>query len=246
MRKAWKWILLLLGVLLASAGLLVWDANARAARVIEAYEARLKADIAALRARFEVIPRTPDEDVLRFEMGHSGQGAVRNEVFASLRRNASSRAGSSPLEILGVLGKYELTLREGGYRVCSRRTDDEAAALRLLRSTLVDRPMEPHELRRIADGVDWLRSLRPSLADLVGAESALDRAEILNVFRLKQDPFGMIRKGPGWRELFSWRIRIAKSLALLDDSARELRGALLLPTADQKDCLVDFESPGEA
>jgi len=214
MRRALKLVLATLGLMAGAAALLVWDSIARADRALDANEARLATEIAALRARY---PRKAEG--FRFEMGHAGHDADKQPVTEAL-----SRRIHYPFErltadqIVESLATIESTLHEGGYEIVMYRRHVESKALRELCRAV----REEKEPRRIAEALDRILALHPTVPDIVDGEHLLDRREVLNVIRRRSDPTRILRRRPGWKELFSWKILVAKALVQVDDFAREI------------------------
>jgi hypothetical protein len=195
----------------AVAGLWV-DTYSRAVAAIRAEEARLAKDIAAARLR-----RSPENPAFPFEEGHSRQ------LSAPGRRLAFALAGgsvkSSFAQALADLARLQDRLGEGGYACEYYRSYAETNALYRIRLAARDEEPEP----AVAEALDRLDQRRPTLAEIVAGEHLLDRAEVLRVLRRTEDPFSMILRPPGWRELFSWRIHVARILRELDDHHREMQ-----------------------
>jgi len=76
-------------------------------------------------------------------------------------------------------------------------------------------------LRRRFEALEALYAARPALEEFVTSEKILQKIDFLRVLRRKADPSGLVDRPPCWRELYSWRILIAKSLTHVEDLARE-------------------------
>jgi hypothetical protein len=216
--RAVKIVLLSLGALAGIVGLFVWDTVSRAERAIEENESRLAADIAALRARYP--SRKPLEHALTFEMGH------RRQIYATSDLKAlPSPAGlpGSPGELLAAAKLTEELLHEGGYSALLRRGSVAIPAVRLIRKAMQKNRFTPDDYRRFAADIDALLAFQPTDEEIVQGEQFLDRRDVLDVIRGRSDPSGALRRRPGWKELFSWRVLVAKALAQLDDAVRDVQ-----------------------
>jgi hypothetical protein len=220
-RKAWKWLLAAVGIPLLCFGLLGIDSYFRAVTAIAAHDARLAKDIAAQRARHGAAVNTGGV----FEGGHSATFAS----WAGLTRAPVDLPGDMGRFLGDIVGVHNF-YRETGYAGATEHQED--GALGRIQALLYE-GLPAAELRAFSEKFDQIRSTRPSLADYITDEYLLDRAEVLNVLHRKEDRYCMIRRSPGWREFFSWRIMIAKALNELDDLYVQMRpiGSLPYPEA---------------
>ncbi len=216
MKRAWKYTLAATGIPLLCFGGLALDAYFRAVATIDAHDARLAADRAA--ARIGHPPKAPDS--YSFEDGHSGRDSARDSLLDE--SILEPQRGWSPLSILQPLELMQSHFREAGYVAARRRSSFEERELRRFQGFLTGQLLLPDQLRDLAQSFDRLRSTSPTAAEVITAEHLRDRAEVLGVLHRKRDPYGMIRRPPGWREFYSWRILIAKTLLELDDHYRQV------------------------
>src|SRR5205807_1317634 len=72
-------------------------------------------------------------------------------------------------------------------------------------------------LRRQHETLGRILASRPSLRDFGNSERIIMKTEILRVLRLRADPSSFITDPPCWREFYSWRVMIAKSLNQAED-----------------------------
>jgi hypothetical protein len=68
-------------------------------------------------------------------------------------------------------------------------------------------------LNRIQTWMGKLEAGRQTILDFVKNESLANRVQLLEVLKSRSDPGGAIDRGPCWKELYSWRLLIAKSIA---------------------------------
>lgn len=226
MKKAWKWLLGAIGVPVVCLGLLVLDAHRRAGAIIREADAALARDIAALRSRL------PPSGSLAasIDQGHRGlrtdKAKVVQQSIMTLGINLSGAA------VLGILSAGDDYFREAGYMGSHDRLIFDNAALRHFQWVLATKEHGAPELREFLAGLDRLQSRRLPVADVATVEHLLDRAELLAVVHQKDDPHGMLRRAPGWRELFSRRILAVKALRQLDDHYKEVGALVLLPVEE--------------
>lgn len=209
MKRAWKIGAVALAVPAACLGLLATDSYFRAVAAIREHDSRLREDIQALRSK----SASQANSAWTYEQGQVGQMNLWNR-----RTQAPSR------DAIVCLDQTEEMFREGGYTAFGYRCYHERIDLVGLRDLLARERWSPAQLRQLAEELEKRVGRRPALADVVRAEQLLDRAEVLNVLHLKRDPYCMLRRAPGWKEFFSWRILIAKSLHQLEDHYREVSG----------------------
>jgi hypothetical protein len=236
-KKAYKYTLAAVGIPLLCFGGLALDSYYRAVSAIAAHDARLAKDIAAMRTRHSPQPM----NVHPFEDGHSRRNSDDVRRFGVLDR----RRPSSPDEALNLLESAQARLREGGYEAFYERKGLEVWMLTHFLDLLRERPLPAGELRDLSRSLDRIHSNRPTVSDIITGEHLLDRAEILNVLHLKRDPSGMIRRPPGWREFFSWRILIAKTLLQLDDHYREILPLASVPRQDREKAVSQWSAWSE-
>lgn len=244
MKKAWKWTLAAIGIPLLCLGLLAVDTWFRARSSLAAHEQRLANDISEHRSRNKSIPLPPvpaaskeelealpcpyesflsDEESLGgLERGHAGQWELR---FS--RAPAVWRLWPTPeLTLDQALTAMAVTLhtyREGGFSAHEAKVRYEEGILRALLRAIADYRLKPGDLRRIQERVDELLAARVPLREFVNGQHLLDRAEVLRVIPTQSDPTALIREPPGWKDLYSWRILIAKSLNQLEEEFLALR-----------------------
>jgi len=217
-KKAWKYTLAAVGIPLLCFGGLALDSYYRALSAIAAHDARLASDILSARMGY---PR--GKNALSFEDGHSGPNSAR------LRAVDAAMLAGKRRELLRPMEEAQVHFREGGYVAADQRYHFEIGALRGLQGMLNTRRLLAEELRELYGSFDRVRSARPTVADIITGEHLLDRIEVLNEFQLKRNPYRMIRRPPGWRELFSWRILISKTLLELDEHYRQILPLASLP-----------------
>jgi hypothetical protein len=218
MRRAWKWVMGLVGITAASVGLLAFDVHQRALRAIEAEESRLRDDLAAFRARRPGAAR-PERG---FEAGHSG------------RRQFPPVEKLPPELLLSELDRTERDSFECGYDANDWRRFQDMTTLSELRNALLRRRLRRSELQQFSVTLQQLLSRRPAVAEIIEAEHLLDRAELLNILRDRHNGQFLV-DGPGWREFFSWRILIVKALRELEERKKQLLSL-------KSDSLPDWET----
>jgi hypothetical protein len=76
-------------------------------------------------------------------------------------------------------------------------------------------------LRRRWDALEALYASRLSIREGVASEKIIQKIELMRLWRAKADPTSFMQDPPCWRELYSWRILIAKSLNHIEDFARQ-------------------------
>src|SRR4030095_11637625 len=96
-------------------------------------------------------------------------------------------------------------------------------------STLQNQQSEPSRLREMAKALEELFNSRISSSDIFAAEYILDRIDVLRVLHEKNDARGVFRRGPGWRELFSWKILVAKIFNQLREQHSDVQRACAMP-----------------
>ena len=235
--KKWKWVLVAVGVPVLAIAVLWIDSYYRAVAAIRAEDERLAKDIAAFRSRLTSMPppvRLKSRFVL--EQGLSGRrtkdfndeltGRLFGEfnVFA-VPENATPMPVESTVDALAAV---EEALQESGFLgIDHRRLGDEPfqeLILECLFRRLNQKDLSREMLRRLSERLDRLMAARLSFAQILDAQLLLERAEVLRVLHLRADPGGFIRRAPGWKEFFSWRIHIVNCLKELDDRHQWLRG----------------------
>jgi len=238
MKRALKWTLILLGVPALAAGALAVDARRRALHVIETQEQRLQGEIAALRAKrrrsrllegrdlsgLDRLPCPSDSFAagdVGIELGHTGQDSLKamrvREALSLYQRATRHPTPLRPDELLTVFGVTERCFGEGGFRAYSWRHLFDTKALDSLGRLLVQPGVGVADLEQIRAALDALLAARPALEDVLQAEHLLDRAEVLRVYRARNDDYGMLQQAPGVPEGFSWRVLVVKALNQLDD-----------------------------
>jgi hypothetical protein len=120
--------------------------------------------------------------------------------------------------------------RECGYVGWSVFMHAENTVLQAWKSALAAPGQEKTALRRRFEAMEAIHASRPSLREFVNSEKIIEQLELLRVWNSKTDPSGFITRPPCWRELFSWRPLIAKSLNQVETFARET--AVLLQTPE--------------
>jgi hypothetical protein len=245
-KKAWKWVLAVVGIPLLCLGLIVLDTYTRAKSAIAAHQERLTKDIAELRARTQGIPapvlrRTTleeveplpcpgasffahDEALARLEEGHPGQNAVsysRNRWI--WQHGWSDEKGLRFDDSLLALAITLRTIREGGYGAHGTKNSYEQNALREILKSLSDTRPSLEALASLQARLDELLASRVPVDVFVRGQHLLDRATVLRVIPSQSDPTSMIAERPGWREMFSWHVLIAKAANQLDEDWREVQ-----------------------
>ena len=244
MKRAWKWVAALVGIPALCVVAFWIDATSRAEAAIRAEEERLAKDIAAFRARkkppFPVPEMVPPGELpclailwrhpepLRIEEGRRWQ--ERLEGFIAQEELARNPPGFGrrfkPPTMLTIeqaifaLAVTQETLGERGYRGAVQATNYDEDALMSLSRPLTRAEIPVSQIRTLADALDGMMAGRRTVEETVEMEYLLDRTEVLRVVRLSSDPTSFLTRRPGWRELFSWRILIAKGLKELDDQYR--------------------------
>lgn len=129
-----------------------------------------------------------------------------------------------PVEgIVEALATLEEGFQESGFLGVRDDLFLRGECLNILLARIQD-PMRPRqELERLAMRLDQVIAARTSFSQTLDAQLLLERAEVLRVLQLRADPGGFIRRPPGWKEFFSWRIHVVKCLKELDDRHRFLR-----------------------
>src|SRR5262245_17237947 len=239
-KKARKLALLLLGIPAIAVAILWIDCYYRAVAAIRAEDERLARDIAAFRDRLK--PGLPvdasflkgsvscpqsffvNPPATKLEEGHTGQHAyywalVTDSFGITFPPDVPPPEAVPPgAPQLSVLALTHRAVRECGFDSRSCGYTFEQAALKNLQQAILG--LSAPDLRRIAEQLDRARESRSSFSDALEAEHLLDRAEVLRVLHLKADGRCFIRRPPGWREFFSWRVLIAKILNQLRDDYR--------------------------
>jgi hypothetical protein len=227
------------GIPLLCFGLLGIDSYHRAVTAIAAHDARLAKDIAAQRARQGAAVNTGGV----FEGGHSAKFASWTALG---QRPPIDLPADSPVRPhLADVAAAQNFYRETGYAAATQYW--EGHHLAKIKSVLssTSHHLSAAELRDFLERFDRVASTRPTLADHITGEHLLDRAEVLNVLHRKEDRYCMIRRPPGWREFFSWRIMIAKALNELDDLYREMMPIASLPYSEAMKVAVPVSSNDE-
>jgi hypothetical protein len=247
-----KIALLAFGGIALAAGLLGWDAQARAARALRAHEERLAADIAALRSKPTLLetaslPEPPKALPLpslllegrtrrmTYEIAHAGQeGLIRDYVRTADILNREGWMEATPAELLRKLALSQESLREGGYLAYECRRLDEERGLRLLLEFLEKRNPGADELRQVAGMLDLLLWARPTAREVLLAESVLDRQQVL-IWRLNPDDnYWMLVDAPGWKEAFSKSFLAVKALNQLRDLEQLMLEIEALPMLERE------------
>lgn len=233
-------------------GAVILDLLRRARATIESHEARLRVDVETLRQRYpapeilgELDPSLsalkdyrcplaqwegPGGPYLRYEQGHSGEIRALKDALRSGIGYPSRRIYVD--EPFTAIAMTQHVFREGGYASACRRYVDTQESLRSHLPEALSHPdLEIEEVRWLARALDQLISARPAKEDVIAAEFALDRAEILKVLRNRPDARRLFSQPPGWRELFSWNVLVAKTLCRLDEHYREALVYCSVPTS---------------
>ncbi len=243
MKRALKIALAAFGGILLVAGLVVWDAFARAARTIRAHEERLAADVAVLRARPAPparrrswpMPQGFAPPTLAFEHAHSGQEwPLRNyqQLLDMLRREAGDPTTSE--DLLERLSLSHESLREGGYLAYELRRRDEEGMLRVWKFIVENQDPKAEELRHVAGMLDRLLAARPTAREVLQGESVLDRQEILQWKQGGGSTYWMLVDTPGWRELYSKTLLAVKALNEVRDLETLVYGIEALPVLERE------------
>jgi hypothetical protein len=243
MKRVLKWSLVFVGVPSLAGGFLCLDSNRRAENVLDLEGARLKTEIAALRARRRTtsllggrelsekdLDRLPcprfDREATQtgYELGHTGQDSLSSFRRSEIRRVSRLPSGGprSARGLIATLAATERCFPEGGFEAYYARRFFDLKALEdvgeFLRQPGVDIP----ELRQILAALDQILAARPRLEDVLEGEHLLDRAEVLGVIRSHRDGHGMMLVSPGVTNLLSWKVLGVKVLYQLEDLYREL------------------------
>jgi hypothetical protein len=157
------------------------------------------------------------------DQGHSGTRKFYGKLLTETYLQVPSRplwgdVDPSPRidQVLTALSVTHQVAQECGYDSRSLLFGFEIFAVRGLEYILKAGLPAP-ELRRLAEQLDRTLEARPSFADAFDAEHLMDRAEVLRVLHLKENASGFVRRKPGWKEFFSWRILLVKCLKELDE-----------------------------
>lgn len=247
MRKAWKIAALLIGVPAILTGWLALDSYSRAVSAIAAHDARLRSEIAAFRSKQTSSPLLQGRDLSpkglagvpcpltalqnlsdhAFETGHTVHDRIYFRYGLLHDSSDHQRFGSLPERIpleplITALAVTNAAFPEGGFNVHSARGSMEYQIFTRLAHSLTNRSLDAALLRRISTELDQLMRRRPSLPEILSGEHLLDQVQTLSVLHTRSDPRGWIQRPPGWKEFFSWRILIAKSLSQLEDEYQNL------------------------
>lgn len=223
MKKSLKMILGGLGVVLTLCGGIWRDALRRAENSISEHELRLPEEIARARARpacEALLGRTPPPG--EFEKNREDRWDGLGDYWG--RHPAPARFEEA---MLVELARSQQVSRESGFWGWSAYRHAENTVLLAWKRALGRQ--DRSTLRRRFEALEALYAARPPLEEFVTSEKILQEIDFLRVLRRKEDPSGLIGRPPCWRELFSWRILIAKSLAHAGDLARETAALLRSP-----------------
>jgi hypothetical protein len=263
MNKARKSVLAI-GILIVIAfGVLAGDAVRRAGTALERRRERLREEIASLRARptstdllrtinldagpmKELSPQARKMTASPEHRLHYEQGLIdQYKFFHGPPRALGSvfnpgKETWTPASVIAVLSISQEGCREGGYEAFLFRQYNERTALNRWKDLLCKTPGDPSELRRVHEALGQLLATRPTLEEVQRGEVILLKLCLLNVLRNRQDAEGLYRRGPCWREFYSWRILMVKTLDQLDDEAggdgdKHLRGDFRLEDEAFKD-----------
>jgi hypothetical protein len=234
MNRAAKVALGVLGSIAMAVGLFVWDTHARAGRAIQAHEARLRSDIAALRAKPNALdlirsldlPKAALKDLqapcdllkegvrsLTYELARFGQESPLGEYRLVLRElNLQISVEPTPAQLVAQLAYSQEALREGGYNAYHYRCFDENWSLKCWKAVLAHHVLDAADLKRVSFALDQLLATRPTARDVLSSESVLDRAQVLAFLRTGDEPQAIMAGDPGWKELFSRSLLAAKAL----------------------------------
>jgi len=240
MRKARKWVLVLIALPVLGVATLWIDSYFRAVAAIRAEDERLAKEIADFRARKK--PGLPIDPKLlqaklpcptdlflkperaQLEFGHSGNTAFRFHLLVHyLREEPSNRRYYAPAftgdQVIAALSVIHQLAQECGYDSTFLCHEIEIRALRSLEETLRSN-LPAAQLRRLGEQLDRCLAARPTATEAIVAQHLMDRAEVLRVLHQKADPSHFIAGSPGWRELFSWRVLLVKCLRELEENYR--------------------------
>jgi hypothetical protein len=266
MNKAWKTALAIATLIVLAIGMLAGDGIRRAKNALELRGERLRDEIASLRAQPHSVDllRTITLDSgamkdlspearkmaassdhrLHYEQGLFDQYKFLHGPPLALGSVFNSRKESwTPATVIAVLNISQEAFREGGYEACLFRQYHELTALKHWKDLLCNTPGDPSELRRVHDALGQLLATRPTVEEVHRGEILLLKICLLNVLRNRQDGEGLFRRGPCWREFYSWRILMVKALDQLDDAEGgagdpHLRGGFRLEDEDIKEVTV--------
>lgn len=251
MKKAWKWLLGVVTVIVLSLAFVVGDAFRRAVNAIELQEDLLRKDVATLRQKARPVPLLPQPPLSfeelsklpcpanehlnpepRLEEGHRSTTVSRWGIFHHWIDSFSQREE----DLLRHLNKwYALdqylaalavtldTYRPGGFGAHEARHSFETAILNDLSLVLAGPNVRADERKTVLEKLDQLLAARAPVDEFIAGEFLLDRAEVLKVIPTQGDPTVMMNRGPEWREGYSWRILVAKSLNQLSDDYDGIR-----------------------
>jgi len=205
------------GAILALCGAAWQDAIRRAERSISERERRIPEEIARARAHSRceaLLGKSPPPAVFEKDRESRWDGLWDDWT----RHPAPARFEE---EMFVELARTQEAGRESGVRGWSAYLHAENTVLWSWKSSL--RGQDRSTLRRRFEALEALYAARPPLEEFVSSEKILQEIDLLRVLRRKADPAVIVDRPPCWRELFSWRIQIAKSLAHVEDLARETR-----------------------
>lgn len=246
MKKVWKGAALVIGLPVLLVGWLTLDSYTRAVSAIAAHDARLRSEIAAIRSKrtpstvlegrdvsWKAIRNLPcartafqNPSVCVLEGGHTAHlnlywTSYGDESFLQ-EKSLSRKDRPTPHELITALAVTDAAIPEGGFSSLSVREAFEYRALERFPDALVQETLTPAELQRIFAEFNLLMARRLTLGQALFGEHLLDQIQTLSVLHTRSDSIGWIRRPPGWKEFFSWRILLAKCLNQLEDEYQDL------------------------
>lgn len=221
MKKSLKVVLGACGTIFILCGGVWLDALRRANKSISEHESRLAEEIARARAY-------PAREALLEKMPHP---SGRKQGFEKEREQRWEDLGqywyahSNPAlfeeEMILELARTREEARECGFQGWAADLRAETTLLGSWKTALQAAGQDRITLRRRFEALNVLCAMRPSLEGFVTSEKIIEKIDLLRVLRRKSDPSGIFERSPCWREMFSWRILIAKSLTHVEDIARQ-------------------------
>jgi hypothetical protein len=236
MKRSRKWVLL--GVLALTLGAVVFwvDILHRADEAIKAHERAIVEEFSEMRRRptlKELLLRRTLTHVTLHDLGEKGglvdvpaghwlsyghDDDTRREIQACAYYwlTGEDRNGNwTPESILTCLMANQEVLREGGWAAWQIRWENRNQLLEAWKQLLISKPPTATELREVHEGFAMLEATEPRVEWSARIECLIAGFDAIRVLRRRGDPTHLFVRGPCWRELFSWRILVAKSLQQL-------------------------------
>jgi hypothetical protein len=215
MKRILRWVLGVAAVLVAAPALLLWDSIRRAEASIAGEEVRVASETARLRAASKVatLPRPADLTADQC-VNYEDSFGRREEKLTATWWLEDFRRPQSMEQLVILLTKAELFGAEGGIPSWRMRQNQESRLVEQWLFHLSGERPGAAPLRKNFAALIVLESKRRDLMDFVRGESLTIRRELLRVLRSKSDPFGVFERPPCWRDFYSWRVLVARSMIL--------------------------------